>query len=113
MSRHQYWVYVLTNVSRNVMYVGVTNGLERRVAEHREAKVEGFTRKYKVNTLVYAEEYQYIEDAIAREKQIKGWSRSKKNALVEAVNPTWADLLATPPAKDPSLRSARSNLRAG
>ena len=105
MSRHQYWVYVLTNVSRNVMYVGVTNDLERRVAEHREAKAEGFTRKYKVNTLVYAEDYQYIEDAIAREKQLKGWSRSKKNALVETVNPTWADLLAAPPAKDPSLRS--------
>ena len=104
MSRHQYWVYVLTNINRNVIYVGVTNDLERRVAEHRDARAEGFTRKYKVNTLVYAEDYQYVEDAIAREKQIKGWSRSKKNALVETVNPTWADLLAATPIKDPLLQ---------
>ena len=96
----RYYVYILTNVARNVMYVGVTNNLENRVAEHREGKTAGFTSRYNVNTLVYAEEYQYVEDAIAREKQIKGWRRSKKDALVEAVNPTWADLL-----KDPSLRS--------
>jgi putative endonuclease len=58
-----------------------------------------------VNTLVYAEDYQYVEDAIAREKQIKGWRRSKKDALVETANPTWADLLETSVIKDPSLRS--------
>lgn len=66
---------------------------------------ESFTGRYNVTTLVYAEDYQYVEDAIAREKQIKGWRRSKKNELVEAVNPTWADLLEVPPSKDPSLRS--------
>ena len=102
---HTYHVYILTNVKRNVMYVGVTNNLENRVAEHRAGKGGAFTRQYRVNTLVYAEEYQYIDDAIAREKQIKGWRRSKKDALVEASNPSWADLLETPIIKGPSLRS--------
>ena len=106
MQREQrYFVYILTNVARNVMYVGVTNNLENRVAQHREGKTDSFTSKYHVNTLVYAEDYQYIEDAIAREKQIKGWRRSKKDALVETANPTWADLLETSVIKDPSLRS--------
>jgi putative endonuclease len=100
-----YHVYILTNVKRNVMYVGVTNNLENRVAEHREGKGGGFTRKYRVNTLVYAEEYQYIEDAISREKQLKGWRRSKKDELVASLNPTWADLLEVNIAKGPSLRS--------
>jgi len=88
-----FWVYILTNISRNVMYVGVTNNLENRIAQHREATRESFTGRYNVTTLVCAEDYQYVEDAIAREKQIKGWRRSKKDALVESVNPTWADLL--------------------
>ena len=98
-----YWGYILTNTSRNVMYVGVTNNLENRIAQHREASRDSFTGRYNVTTLVYAEDYQYVEDAIAREKQIKGWRRSKKNELVEAANPTWADLLEVPPSKDPSL----------
>ena len=68
-----YYVYILTNASRQVMYVGVTNDLENRVAEHRRGKGGGFTRRYRVDTLVYAEEYKYVEDAIAREKEIKGW----------------------------------------
>ena len=102
---HTYYVYVLTNVKRNVMYVGVTNNLENRVADHRSGKGGAFTRRYQVSTLVYAEQYQYIEDAIAREKEIKSWRRSKKDALVEASNPTWADLLETSIAKGPSLRS--------
>jgi len=103
---HAYWVYILTNVARNVMYIGVTNNLENRVAEHRSGKGGVFTSRYRVNTLVYAEEYQQIEDAIAREKEIKAWRRSKKDALVEMANPTWADLLAPGEAfKDPSLRS--------
>lgn len=87
------------------MYVGVTNNLENRIAQHREAKTDSFTSKYHESTLVYAEDYQYVEDAIAREKQIKGWRRSKKDALVESANPTWADLLETSVIKDPSLRS--------
>ncbi|WIM09374.1 GIY-YIG nuclease family protein [Enhydrobacter sp.] len=100
-----YYVYILTNASRQVMYVGVTNNLENRVAEHREGKGGDFTRRYRVGTLVYAEDYKYVEDAIAREKEIKGWRRSKKDALVEAVNPSWADLLEVSILKDSSLRS--------
>jgi putative endonuclease len=87
------------------MYVGVTNNLENRVAEHRSGKGSAFTRRYRVHTLVHAEEYRYVEDAIAREKEIKGWRRSKKDELVEATNPTWADLLETAVDLDPSLRS--------
>jgi putative endonuclease len=102
---HAYYVYILTNAKRNVMYIGVTNNLENRVAEHREGKGGAFTRKYRVSTLVYAEEYQYIGDAIAREKELKGWRRSKKNTLVETLNPSWADLLETNIAKGPSLCS--------
>ncbi|MBS0525985.1 MAG: GIY-YIG nuclease family protein [Proteobacteria bacterium] len=101
-----YWTYILTNVARNVMYVGVTNDLEKRVAQHRLGEGGLFTRRYNVHTLVYAEEHEQVEDAIAREKEIKGWRRSKKDALVESVNPTWADLFALGDAfKDPSLRS--------
>ncbi len=100
-----YHVYILTNVNRNVMYVGVTNNLEQRVAEHRAGTGGEFTKRYSVTTLVYAEEYEWIEEAIAREKQIKGWRRSKKDALVETINPTWADLFAPTDLKDPSLRS--------
>jgi len=87
------------------MYVRVTNNLESRVAEHRAGKGGAFTRQYRVNTLVYAEEYRQIEEAIAREKEIKGWRRSKKDALVETLNPTWADLLDPSIVKGPSLRS--------
>src|SRR5712675_1957826 len=98
---HAYHVYILTNVKRNVMYVGVTNNLENRIAEHRDGRGGAFTRKYQLNTLVYSEEYQYVDEAIAREKEIKGWRRSKKDALVEASNPTWADLLETTVVIDP------------
>jgi putative endonuclease len=100
-----YYVYILTSVNRKVMYVGVTNNLENRVAQHRNGEGGAFTRRYRVHILVHAEEYQYVEDAIAREKEIKGWRRSKKDALVEATNPSWADLLETLVVIDPSLRS--------
>src|SRR5882757_4326168 len=83
------------------MYVGVTNNLENRIAEHRDGRGGAFTRKYQLNTLVYSEEYQYVDEAIAREKEIKGWRPSKKDALVEASNPTWADLLDPGIAKVP------------
>ncbi|WP_428660537.1 GIY-YIG nuclease family protein [Reyranella sp.] len=100
-----YYVYVLTGVNPKVVYVGVTNSLENRVAEHRSGEGSAFTQRYRVHTLIHAEEYRYIEDAIAREKEIKGWRRSKKDALVEATNPAWADLLEIPVTLDPSLRS--------
>jgi putative endonuclease len=93
-------------VKRNVMYIGVTNDLGRRISEHRNEEGSSFTRRYKVSTLVYAEEYQDVEEAIAREEQIKGWRRSKKDALIEAANPSWADLLLdVASVKGPSLRS--------
>ncbi len=100
-----YYVYILTNVKRNVMYVGVTNDLERRIYEHRDGKGGAFTKQYRVNTLVYVESHEQISDAIAREKEIKAWRRSKKNALVETINATWTDLLEETAAKGPSLRS--------
>ena len=74
------------------LYVGVTNNLERRVYEHKSGLTAGFTTKYKVTKLVYHEETSNIEAAIAREKQLKSWRRSKKVALVESVNPLWEDM---------------------
>jgi putative endonuclease len=90
-SMQAYYVYILTNIKRNVMYIGVTNDLEKRIADHVDGRGGAFTRKYRVNTLVHVEEFQYVDEAIAREKEIKGWRRSKKDALIEASNPTWAD----------------------
>jgi putative endonuclease len=84
-------VYILTNHSRT-LYIGVTSNIQRRIWEHREKLIEGFTKKYNIDKLVY---YELIEDmptAIAREKQLKGWSRKKKIALIEKENPEWLDL---------------------
>ncbi|TXL76785.1 GIY-YIG nuclease family protein [Vineibacter terrae] len=88
------YVYILTNKNRNVMYVGVTSELERRIMQHRSKALDGFTARYNVDRLVYVEEHPSPSDAIAREKQLKGWSRSKKNVLVGAANPEWKDLSA-------------------
>ena len=87
-----YYVYILTNKTNKVMYIGVTNDITRRVYEHRNHLVEGFTSKYNVTKLVYVETAKDVRDAIQREKQLKGWIRAKKNALVESVNPQWKDL---------------------
>ena len=89
---HHYYVYLLTNKNNKVMYIGVTNNLERRVHEHKTKMVPGFTEKYNVNKLVYFEETHDVLGAIAREKEIKKWRREKKNNLVVAVNPEWKDL---------------------
>jgi putative endonuclease len=75
-----------------VLYVGVTNDLERRVWEHKSKEVPGFTADYSVDRLVWFEEFREVRDAIAMEKRIKGWSRAKKVALIEAMNPRWEDL---------------------
>jgi len=85
----------MTNSSRVVLYTGVTNNLERRVWEHRNKVVEGFTKRYHVDRLVYYEQFPDPRDAIAREKEIKGWRRSKKDALVAQMNPKWDDLSQT------------------
>jgi putative endonuclease len=87
----QHYVYIMASTSR-VLYVGVTNDLHRRVWEHKEKRVGGFTRRYNVTRLVYYEETNDARVAIEREKQIKGWLRAKKVALIEAVNPGWGDL---------------------
>ena len=88
----QYWLYMITNRWHNVLYTGVTNSLERRIWEHKNGAVPGFAKQYNCHNLVYYEEYGEIEQAIAREKQIKGWSRSKKNELIRRLNPDWRDL---------------------
>ena len=87
-----FYVYLLTNQNNKVMYVGMTNNLERRMYEHKTKMVPGFTEKYNVNKLVYFEETSDVSAAIAREKEIKTWRREKKNHLVVAVNPAWKDL---------------------
>ena len=89
----QYYVYILTNSNKNVLYTGVTNDLKRRVYEHKHHLDKGsFTARYNVENLVYYEVTSSVESAIEREKQIKGWSRAKKLALIESQNPQWQDL---------------------
>ena len=86
-----YYVYILTNKTDAVMYIGVTNDLRRRLYEHKKEQIEGFTKKYHVHKLVYFEEFSDVNYAIAREKQLKGWTRDKKSSLVESKNPNWND----------------------
>ena len=89
----QYYVYILSNDHKNVIYTGVTNDLVRRMYEHKKHLDKGsFTSKYNVENLVYFEETTDVESAIAREKQIKGWNRKRKEKLIEAKNPNWNDL---------------------
>lgn len=89
--RDRYFVYILTNDRHTVLYTGVTNNLTRRAGEHR-AGLSSFTSRYNVHKLVFFEEFHEINDAIAREKQIKGGSRRKKVALINTMNPQWRDL---------------------
>ena len=86
-----YYVYILTNKSRT-LYTGVTNDLKRRVYQHKNKIIPGFTYQYNVSRLVFFEMTTDVRAAISREKQIKGWTREKKIALIEAVNPGWRDL---------------------
>ncbi len=88
----QYYVYFITNKTSSILYVGVTSDLVRRIYEHQNKLIEGFTSKYNISKLVYFEVFSDPENAIAREKQIKNWNRAKKNALVEAQNAEWRDL---------------------
>ena len=87
-----YYVYILTNKSNEVLYIGVTNNLLRRACEHKNEEVEGFTKRYHLHKLVFFEEFSDINDAIACEKRLKRWTRAKKNALIESKNPNWKDL---------------------
>ena len=92
MKDHEYFVYILTRKRNSVFYVGVTNDLIRRVYEHKEEIIEGFTKKYDVKMLVYYESYDDINDAIHREKIIKKWKRRYKMNAIESMNPDWKDL---------------------
>jgi putative endonuclease len=87
-----YYVYLITNWNNKVLYIGVTNNLERRLYEHKNKLIKGFTEKYNINKLVYFEQTNDIESAIIREKEIKKWRREKKNSLVESANKQWEDL---------------------
>jgi len=87
-----YYIYILTNKTNKVMYIGVTNDLQRRIYEHKNELIVGFTKKYHTHKLVYYEEFRDIKNAIKREKSLKGLLRIKKNALVETINPQWNDL---------------------
>jgi putative endonuclease len=101
---NNYYVYILTTKNNKVMYVGMTNDLEYRTHEHKKGEVKGFTKKYNVNKLVYFEEAIDVNAAIAREKQLKGWLRKRKNELVVTLNPEWKDL-SEEWQRDPSLCS--------
>ena len=86
-----YYVYIMAS-GRRTLYVGVTSNLQRRVYEHRHKLIDGFTKQYNVTHLVYYEEWTKVRQAIAREKELKRWSRAKKIELISAVNPKWKDL---------------------
>ncbi len=92
MDDRLYCVYILSNKSNTVLYVGVTNDLSRRTYEHKQSIVKGFTSKYQVNKLVYYEAGKDVGEIIQREKQIKSGSRAKKNELINAFNPKWEDM---------------------
>jgi putative endonuclease len=87
----RFFVYIVASRSRTI-YVGVTRSLKKRIPEHREGRVPGFTTRYRIHRLVYFETYREAHAAINREKQIKSWGREKKVALIESRNPTWSDL---------------------
>ena len=112
---NQYYVYIMSS-HRGTLYIGVTNDLMRRVYEHRHKLVDGFTSKYNVSKLVYYETTKEVESAIVREKQIKGWLRRKKVALIESLNPYWEDLAEAwserprPPDPSPFYKGLRVTL---
>ena len=95
-----YYVYIMSNSHNTVLYIGVTNDIERRISEHKSGLISGFTKRYNCNKLVYFETFNDINQAIDREKQLKGWKRDRKDALIDAVNKERRDL-----SGDSSLRS--------
>ena len=91
MREYSFYVYIMASKSR-VIYTGVTSALRRRVFEHKTGRIPSFTKKYKVHGLVYFESWQFVRSAIAREKEIKHWTRQRRVELIESTNPTWEDL---------------------
>ena len=104
MRNYNYYVYILSSDS-GTLYTGVTNDLERRVSEHEQGLVEGFTKKYQCHKLIYYEYFTDVRNAIAREKQIKNWNRDKKEQLIKTLNPTWRNL------RNEWLRDSSTTLR--
>ncbi|HEX8252071.1 MAG TPA: GIY-YIG nuclease family protein [Thermoanaerobaculia bacterium] len=94
MGWKQYFVYMVTNRWKNVLYTGMTNSLERRMWQHKNKALPGFTKRYNCDRLVYYEIFDEVNQAIEREKQLKNWPRARKNELVESMNPAWNDLAA-------------------
>src|SRR5262244_1530379 len=92
MRKHDYWVYILTNKYCTTMYIRITNEIVRRLYQHRYGEVDGFAKRYHLTRLVWLEHFRNVNDAIACEKKLKGWRRSRKIALVERMNPRWLDL---------------------
>jgi putative endonuclease len=92
MKIHIYYVYIVTNVNHTVLYTGITNDLTRRIFEHKKKLSRGFTSKYNVDKLIYFEKFDFADIAIKREKQIKGYSKIKKQTLINSFNPEWIDL---------------------
>ncbi len=101
----RYYAYIMTNQS-GTLYTGVTNNVTRRIYEHKQGVASHFTAKYRITRLLYVEETQDIHAALAREKQIKGWTRAKKLALIKSSNPHWKDLSADCYAADESQTTA-------
>ena len=89
---NKYFVYILASNNNTTIYIGVTNNIERRIYEHKNNSIDGFSKKYNTHKLVYLEETNSIENAIKREKQLKGWKRNKKDLLINSINPNWQDL---------------------
>jgi putative endonuclease len=107
-----FWVYILFDERAKATYIGVTNNLERRIIEHKMGLLDGFTKEKGIKKLGYYEFYQYIDDAIAREKQLKKWYRSWKYRLIETMNPEWNDLAASLDdyiAKMPKMKTVEKN----
>jgi putative endonuclease len=90
-----YFVYIMSNSTRTVLYTGMTNNIERRVAEHKAHQRQGFSDTYNTTSLIYYETFETPQEAIAREKQIKNWSRVKKHVLIDKMNPVWEDLASS------------------
>ena len=92
MWNYNNFIYILTNKNNTVLYTGVTTNIKQRVYQHKTKKYPGFTKKYNIDKLVYYERFDHIEEAIKREKQIKGWLRKRKEELINSINPEWDDL---------------------
>ena len=92
MRDHDYWVYILTSQGCAALYIGITNNIVPRLSQHRCGGADGFTKRYRLNRLVWLEHFRNVNDAIACEKKLKGWRRSRKIVLIEKTNPRWLDL---------------------